>query len=234
MSRIIFLLLFLIFLNIKSLFSADFTLYYDIYLGSLKLGESKIQIKNGTYEATAKTVGAGDLIYPYTAKWKTHVDKEGFPQKTIITSKDRFKEREKHIIFDSANSRVTVERIRPKRSSQSFDLPYPLYDELSAFIASWYLDYQRNGAFELPLYIDGERHQVKIKLKGRGTCSLGNQTKTCFEIGVTLPEKSELLKRSREVTLFLLQEERFPVEIRGSLPLFGSLRAKLRNFTPGQ
>lgn len=230
MFRIIFIL-FLIITNIRTALSSEIQLYYDIYYSSIKLGESSIHIKNDTYEASAKTVGIGDKIYPYYAKWKTYVNKYGFPQKTIIISKDRFKEREKHIIFNSTDSKVTVERIRPKRSMQSFNLTFPLYDELSAFITSWHFDYLKTSYYEIPLYIDGERHSVKIKLKGVNSCSLGNHTKTCLEIGVTLPEKSELLRRSREVTILLLQEEKIPIEIRGSLPLFGSLRARLRSFS---
>lgn len=226
-----YLIIISIILSYNLAFSTEFTLHYDILLGSVKLGESTIQLRNNSYEARAKTVGPGDLIYPYSAKWITYIEKNGYPQKSIIISKDRFKQREKHIIFNSNNLKVIVEKIQPKRSSQSYDIPFPVYDELSAFVASWHLDYLKNGNFELPLYIDGERHQVKIKLKGKISCNFNNQTKTCLEIGVILPEKSELLRRSREVTLILLQEERFPIEIRGKLPLFGSLKAKLRSLS---
>lgn len=219
------------FFNIKISFSAEKIFFYEIYFGSIKLGESTIHIKKDSYEATAKTVGIGNVIYPYTARWITYITQDGLPQKSIITSKDRFKEREKHLIFNSINSKVIVERFLPKRSTQIYELIFPLYDELSAFVASWHIDYLKNSNYELPLYIDGERHQVKIKLKGKTSCLLGNQTKTCFEIGVILPEKSELLRRSREVTLLILTQERFPVEIRGNLPLFGNLKAKIRSYT---
>lgn len=228
--------LFLIFIilwhiNIGISYSTEKTFFYEIYFGSIKLGESIIYIKKDSYEAIAKTVGTGNLIYPYFAKWITYITPDGLPQKSIISSKDRFKEREKHLIFDSINSKVIVERVRPKISIQTYNLPFPLYDELSAFITSWHIDYYKNTNYELPLYIDGERHQVKIRLKGKTSCILGNQTKTCFEIAVTLPEKSELLKRSKEITIILLTQERFPVEIKGSLPLFGSLKAKIKSYS---
>jgi hypothetical protein len=43
-----------------------------------------------------------------------------------------------------------------------------------------------------------------------------------------LPEKSELLKRSKNVQIFLSKKDRIPIEIMGSLPIFGNLRAILK------
>jgi len=53
----------------------------------------------------------------------------------------------------------------------------------------------------------------------------------CQTIKVTLPEKSELLKRSKNVIIYINPEEEFPVILKGNLPLFGSLKAVLKSFS---
>jgi hypothetical protein len=50
----------------------------------------------------------------------------------------------------------------------------------------------------------------------------------CLELNITLPETSELLSRNRKVTVYLLKKEKYPIEIRGKLPLIGSLTGKLK------
>lgn len=226
-----FLFFLLIFFLSPQLLHAEIKLYYEIYYGSIKLGESQITINDRQYMATAQTTGIGNVIYPYTAKWTTEIDKDGYPLKSIIYSKDRFKEREKIITFEKAHKRVIIEKILPKKKDKSISLPFPLYDELTAFITSWSLNYVSNPNYELPLYVDEERHPVKITFKRNTSCTFENQNFTCWEIRALLPEKSELLKRSREVYIVLFPQKKIPIEIRGVLPIFGSLTAKLKKYS---
>jgi len=44
---------------------------------------------------------------------------------------------------------------------------------------------------------------------------------------VTLPPKSELLKRSKRAEVYLAKEEKVPVILKGFLPIVGALKAKL-------
>jgi len=211
---------------------ADLTLHYEIFYGPLKLGESKIIITPKEYKAIAYTTGIGNTLYPYQAEWVTIINEKGYPLKAVISSKDRFKERKKIILFDQANHTVTIEKVLPKPKKKNLQLPFPLFDELSAFVYAWNLNYSNQKEFQLPLYIDEERHFTKVTYKNHTTCKFGNQSEACLEIEVLLPEKSELLKRSRLVTLFLSQKRNLPLELRGKLPLFGSLRAELKGIYP--
>jgi len=43
-----------------------------------------------------------------------------------------------------------------------------------------------------------------------------------------LPKKSELLERASEVEILLLKDKKVPLELRGKLPIFGSLVGKLK------
>lgn len=205
------------------------TLFYEIFYGPVKLGESKIILKPQEYSAIAYTTGAGDVLYPYQAKWTSTLNQHNQPLKSLIHSRDRFKEREKILYFDEKNKSILVEKRLPQPKKKTYSITYPVYDELTGFIHSWNLNYQEKNYHEIPLYIDGERHLALINLKGYTTCKLGNKTLSCLEIKVILPEKSELLKRTKEVTFFLSADERIPIEIRGRLPIFGNLVARLKN-----
>ncbi|MEZ0344705.1 MAG: DUF3108 domain-containing protein [Caldimicrobium sp.] len=203
-------------------------LHYEIFYGPLKLGESKISISEKEYKAIAYTTGIGDIIYPYYAEWITSLDEKGYPLTAVIYSKDRFKERRKILYFDSKNQKVILEKILPKYKKKVFQIYFPVFDELSSFVYSWKLNYFSQKKYNLPLYIDGEKHFVSIDYIGILNCKYNDQEMTCFNLMVELPEKSELLKRSRKVQVYLLDKEKIPVEITGSLPLFGNLKAYLK------
>ncbi|MCX7612680.1 MAG: DUF3108 domain-containing protein [Caldimicrobium sp.] len=210
---------------------AEFKLYYEIFYGPVKLGESQISIDNKKYVAEARTTGIGNTIYPYFAKWTTEINAHGYPIKSHIFSKDRFKEREKIIAFDPQQKTVHLQKLLPKRKTKTILLPFPLYDELTAFVSSWYLNFNNTSVHELPLYIDEERHMVKINYKRSLSCTFHNKTYSCLEIQALLPDKSELLRRSKEVLILLWKEESIPLEIKGVIPIFGSLTARLKTYS---
>jgi hypothetical protein len=70
-----------------------------------------------------------------------------------------------------------------------------------------------------------------IEIQTKEPCEFLNKEIMCQTIKVTLPEKSELLKRSKNVIIYMHPQEKFPVIIKGNLPLFGSLKAVLKNFS---
>lgn len=224
-------IVFLIALLIPSLLSAETILYYEIFYGPIKLGESQIILNTKEVTAIAYTTGPGNLLYPYQVKWQTFIDEKGFPTKSYIYSKDRFKVREKNLIFYPEKKQVHYTQIQPSKKEKIYNnLPFPLFDELTAFITSWHLNYDEKSNFKLPLFIKGERHFAELNYQKVVSCSHNNATINCLSIQARLPEVSELLKRSKEVLLLLHKEERFPVEIKGTLPIFGSLTAKLKGY----
>jgi len=204
-------------------------LKYDISWGPLKLGEAKLYIKNEKYTAEVYTVGIGDFIYPYYAKWETYIDPEGYPLKSLIYSKHKSKERKREIIFDKKNGRVIYKKFLPKpKNPNIIFIKYPIYDELSAFIKSFGLDYSKNQIYEMPLFIKKRKEFVKIKFKKEKKCKFFNENRTCYLIKVELPPVSELLKRAGKSEMELLKNERYPVKLKGKLPLLGSLIGKLK------
>lgn len=223
----VFLTFFLVFLWVSPSLGG-FLLHYEIFYGPLKLGESKISISEREYKAIAFTTGVGDIIYPYYAEWITTLDEKGYPLTAIIYSKDRFKARKKILYFDSKNQKVILEKTLPKHKKQTFQISFPIFDELSSFVYSWKLNYSSQKKYNLPLYIDGERHFVNIENIGILNCKYNNQETTCLNLMIELPEKSELLKRSRKVQIYLLDKEKIPIEIIGSLPVFGNLKGYLK------
>lgn len=209
---------------------AETVLLYEIFYGPIKLGESKIILSQTEFHAYAYTTGTGNILYPYQAKWQSIIDSSGYPKKSIIFSKDPFKEREKMLIFSSTNHQVQLKQLRPSPKEKIYPISFPLYDELTAFIASWYLNYELHSTYKLPLFIKGEKHFANLKFKKVVPCNFNQTSSYCLEIETILPEASELLKRSKELTILLHKEERIPVELRGSLPIFGSLTAKLKSY----
>ncbi|MGC9141752.1 MAG: DUF3108 domain-containing protein [Caldimicrobium sp.] len=224
----ILLLILFILLFERNIVWGKLLLYYEIFYGPLKLGESKIIVSNKEYKAIAYTTKLGDLLYPYYFEWTTTINEKNYPLTSIIYSKDRFKERKKIIYFEQKKNEVIVEKILPKPKKISYQIPSPIFDELSSFVYSWKLDYFNKNDYQLPIYIDGERHFVYIKYSSVINCKFNNQTQECINLLIHLPEKSELLKRSKNVQIFLSKKDRIPIEIMGSLPIFGNLRAILK------
>jgi len=203
-------------------------LFYEIYYGPMKLGESKIVIKDKELKAVVYTTGIGNAIYPYYAEWTTNIDENGYPIKAIIYSKDRFKERKKIIYFLKGKNQVIVEKILPKPKKRTYTINFPVFDELSGFVYSW----STNSKFyNIPLFIDGEKHFAVINYKGESMCKVNNSNEICESYLIHLPEVSELLKRAKEVKSYLSKNKRIPIILEGKLPLFGALRAELRSFT---
>jgi len=214
----------------KNSYSAN--LFYEIFFGPFKVGEAGITVLKDIGVLTAKvyTTGLGNKIYPYYAIWQTKIDQNGYPIQTTIYSKERNKERKKMLYFDPKNSIVQEEKFLPKKDSNSIKVSFPIHDELSGFIEVW--DWQKlYPKFYIPLYIKKEKVYAIVEVHNKEKCKFLNKEITCQRINVILPEKSELLKRSREVILYMHPEERFPVTIKGSLPLFGSLKGVLKDYS---
>ncbi|PMP69093.1 MAG: hypothetical protein C0190_00595 [Thermodesulfobacterium geofontis] len=207
----------------------EIKLFYDIYYGPFKIGESEICITPEKYTATVYSVGLANSIFPYYAKWETWVDEKGYPKKTFIYSKERGKERKRVIYFKKEENNVIYQKLLPTyKKPENISLEFPIYDELSSFIASFYIDYTFYPKTKLPLFIKKSREYVRIEFKGRKTCEFEKEEKECLFIEVFLPKKSELLERSSEVEMLLLKEKKVPLELRGKLPIFGSLVGKLK------
>ena len=230
MLKIFLLLAISTFILTKNSYSSSF--FYEIYLGPIKVGESQISIlkSSNTLSAKVYTTGLGNMIYPYYATWETKVEKNGFPIQTIIYSKERSKERKKILHFDSKNSVVYEEKILPEKENKTVRVYFPIHDELSGFISVW--DWSKlPQKSSIPLYIKKERMFAIVEIQTKEPCEFLNKEIMCQTIKVTLPEKSELLKRSKNVIIYMHPEEKFPVIIKGNLPLFGSLKAVLKNFS---
>ncbi|HCE80483.1 MAG TPA: hypothetical protein DEQ05_06910, partial [Thermodesulfobacterium commune] len=213
----------------KDIVSLPKKLVYEIFYGPFKLGETIILIENSKYSAIVYTTGLGNVVYPYYAKWETWLDNQGNPFKTNIYSKDREKERKKSIFFDKERQVVNIKKGDiEKNLGKTFNVTYPIYDELTSFINSWLVDYLNQPKVEFPVYIKESRKFVKIALSKETSCMYEGKEEPCLELNITLPETSELLSRNRKVTVYLLKKEKYPIEIRGKLPLIGSLTGKLK------
>jgi len=135
-----------------SLSFAKLKLYYGIYWGPFKLGEAQIEYTENCYKAIVYTVGIGNFIYPYYAVWTTFIDKKGLPIKSEIYSKDRKKERKKIIKFERKKTQIIYQTILPEKGKpKSISCKFPVYDELSAFINSFFVNYnnkKREGFYK--------------------------------------------------------------------------------------
>lgn len=205
---------------------------YEIFYGPIKLGETQLIIEENKIKALVYTTGMGNTIYPFFASWETWIDPNGLPKKTWIYSKDSEKERKKEVSFEVENSVVRIKRLLPEEKPEEIHkLPYPLYDELSSFINSWLVDYSAKDKVSFPVYIKERREIIEVSLKKKAPCQFKAEEKVCLELLVLTPEKSELLKRAREITVYLLEKEKIPVEIKGKIPLFGSLTGRLKELS---
>ncbi len=226
---------FLFFLKGESIPNSLFTslkpieLFYGIYYGPFKIGECKIRITPRKYEAIVYSVGLGKIIYPYYAKWDTWVDEEGYPLKVLIYSKKRGKERKKLIKFNKKQNTVFYQKLLPKKKKpEIISVDFPVYDELSSFVRAISINYCYINKTTLPVYIKKSRSFIILKVEKETTCRIGKEKKKCIKVLVHLPKKSELLKRTSQIEMKILKGEKYPVELKGKLPLFGHLVGKLQ------
>ncbi len=203
-------------------------LFYKIYYGPFKIGESTIEITSEKYTAIVYDVGWVRWFFPYYAKWETWVDKNGYPKKVVIYSKERKKERKRVIYFKKNERKIIYQEILPKyKRPKNLFIDFPIYDELSALVFSFYINYTKHSQIELPLFIKESRAYMELKFKERKICKFKKEKRKCLFIKVFLPKKSELLKRSSKAEMLLLEKERVPLELRGKLSILGSLVGKL-------
>ncbi len=204
-------------------------LFYEIRYGPFKVGETEIYITPEKYTAIVYSVGLAKWIFPFYAKWETWVDKKGYPEKTIVYSKERGKERKRIIYFKKEEGKIVYQKLLPEcKEPENILLEFPIYDELSSFIASFHIDYTKQSKVKIPLFIKKNREYIKIEFKERKNCNFENEKRECFYIKVFLPKKSELLERASEAEMLLWEEKKVPLELRGKLPIFGSLVGKLK------
>jgi len=214
------------FVNIKK---RNLELLYEVYWGPFKVGESHIVITPEKYTTHVYTAGLGKLFFPFYATWETWVDENGTPEKVIIFSNERGKKRKKIIKFDKQRGIVIYQKILPKKKApEIIPVKFPVYDELSAFVAAFFIDYKKFPQAKLPLYIKKEKHYVKLHFKKEVICKVEKKNKKCLKIEAHLPQKSELLKRTSDLEVLLLEKERYPFSLKGKLPIFGSLVGKLK------
>ncbi len=204
-------------------------LFYEIYYGPLKIGEATIEITSEKYTAIVYDVGWIKWFFPYYAKWETWVDKNGYPKKVVIYSKERKKERKRIIYFKTSERKIVYQRILPEyKSPENISVNFPIYDELSALVHSFYINYAKYPQIKLPLLIIENRAYMKLKFEKEIDCKFAKKEKRCLLIKVTLPKKSELLRRSSKAEMLLLKKERVPLELRGKLFILGSLVGRLK------
>jgi len=196
-------------------------LFYDIYWGPFLVGKSEIVITPNFYESKVFTAGIGSWFFHFVAIWKTYVFPDGHPKKVIIWSKKWGKERQKRILFLPKEGKVIIVLSKPPKKGhpRTYALKYPVYDELSAFVAAFYIDYKKHPRVVLPLFIRHFYSQVKLELKGEKDL----KGEKCYKVLVKLPKVSELLRRSSRVEVFLSEKRRIPLVLKSSLPIFGSL-----------
>ncbi len=202
-------------------------LKYSIGWLFVKLGESIIKINQNFYMAEVYTTGIGNLIYPYHAIWKTWLTPDKIPYKVLIFSKSRHGLRKKLLLFDKKYEKVTIQKLLPKFEVDEVKIKFPVYDELSAFILSFSLDYRQKNFFTIPLYVCRKRCLLKLFKKRELVYKWNNRSQKCYEILIDLPQESELLRHSREVWMWLLEKEKIPVKLIGKLPIIGNLEGIL-------
>ncbi len=206
----------------------EIKLFYDIYWGPFKVGESQIYILSNKYVAIAYSLGIASSLFPFYAKWETWIDKEGYPEMSIIYSEEKNKKRKRILYFKKASNKIIIQKLLPtSKAPEEIYIEFPIYDELSSFLTSFFIDYWSFPKKEIPIYVKKSREYVKLNFEKKLKCNFLEDQKTCLKVNVYLPEKSELLKRSSEVEMILLEKERFPLELKGRLPIFGSLIGKL-------
>ncbi len=183
--------------------------------------------------AYARTTGLGALIFPFRSLWRTVLDPKGYPRKTEIEILERNHPKRKILRFEPEKGLVIKEKITPRKHvRETFRVRYPLYDELTAFWATLAFPWKGPGdRMALPVFARGKVHRVSIVAKRLKEIKSFRGWERALEIEALLPFESELIKRSRNMKLYL-SPEGWPLIGEGDIPL-GHLKVYLEKALAG-
>ena len=206
----------------------DLYLEYRVSWSLVPLGKIELWEKEGQAVAYAYTTGLGALILPFKSLWQTEINRRGEPLRTVIEVLERGKAKRKCLYFDRQGGRVVKEKITPQKYRREvFSASFPIFDELSGFLAVRTLDWKAPGQTHLlPVFGGKKAHLARVRFKGRKEIRTFRGREKVAEIEVALPFESELLKRSPRIRMYL-SADGLPVVVKGKIPL-GHLTARLQ------
>lgn len=223
----IFLCLLLVSLSIQSAKAQDLYFEYRVSWEFIVIGKIEIWKKDGQAVAYARTTGLGAFIFPFKSLWRTETNQAGEPVRTEIEVLERGQPKRKCIFFDRKNGCVIKEKITfEKHRRDTFPANFPLFDELTGFLAALSLNWDSPGqVYTLPIFAGKKTHFARLLFKGQKKIKSFRGWEKVREIEVSLPFKSELIKRSQKIRVYLSMEG-LPVVVEGDIRL-GHLTAYL-------
>ncbi len=203
-------------------------LKYKVRWLGFTAGKIRIQIKSSpdqTYAvAYSKTVGVVRLFFPFQSRWECWIGPDGYPRKSRIWRKRGKKEVTKEFVFDQEKG--VVKRIY-KGKIRVDKVDHRVYDELSAFVASFRMKWQRPGEKKtFWIYAHRKAHQAVLTYvkdeEVKTYCGWVKAKRIQADFGF----QSELVKRARKAVFWWWKGQM--VQSEGDMPI-GHLTAILRN-----
>ena len=204
--------------------------FYDVHWMGVPAGKIKLLVReNPQYiylRVDSRTIGMVRLLFPFRSTWECWCKKNGYPIRSKIYRQKGKKEVIKFFIFDQR--RGLVWRLKKgKKKIKKYKLRhYPVYDELSGFVASTHLEWQEPGETkEMWIYAHKKANLTHITY-------LGEEKQKAFwgqvlaqKLSVRFGFESELVKRAKKARLWLYKGRVIKAE--GDIVL-GHLTVKLK------
>ncbi len=207
---------------------AESLLKYNVRWLGFTAGKIQIKIQpkdQMTYVvAYSKTVGFVRLFFPFQSKWECWIGPDGYPVKSRIWRKRGDKEVTKEFLFQQEKG--IVKRIY-KGKVRIDKVDRKVYDELSAFVASFKIQWDKPGAQKyFWIYSHRKAHQAVLTYAKDEEIKTYCGWVTAKRIQADFGFQSELVKRARKAVFWWWHKQM--VQSEGDMPI-GHLTAILRN-----
>ncbi len=226
------LALLVLFLWVSEVQAWDYYWQYQVKWGPMAVGKIELWIGEGEAIAYAYTTGLGAWLLPLKARWQLQTTPERVPLKSVIEVLERKKARLKLFYFEPSQGRIRWEKKDGKKKKRGeIKATFPVYDEFSAFLKTLSLLVPTRSAFSLPVLAHQKIYQAEIQILRKEILHTFRGKEKTWVVKARLPFPSELIRRSREVTLWVSQD-RIPVLVQGKIVL-GHLTAVLTQILVG-
>jgi len=195
------------------------------------VGRIELWLSPQRLTAYAYTTGLGALIFPFRSLWRTEIDPQGFPRRTVIEVLEKGHPKRKVIAFFPQEGRVEKLKVTPKKERrESFRTKLPAYDELSAFYAVLKHSFRPGETLSLPVFAGEKVHPARVVARDWEKVKTYRGWEKALRLDIEFSFESELIRRSRRAKLWV--RKGIPLVGEGDIPL-GHLNIYLEKVSEG-
>ena len=229
-------------------FSLGETLYFDLYVGFLHVGEGQLQLKKNPVRykeknyahlcAYGKTKGFWRMIYKVDDTWGSYYDlKEGYPVYFYRFLKENSYRKYETTTFDQKSHTAHVEiyedqALKTRKEAHRYALKKRSYDIISIYykIRTLRLDtFEEGQLLKLPVFFEDICYEISIRYLGTHLLKTDLGTYKAHLLMPIMPKNKAFSGEDAVKVWISTDRNRLPLRIYADMKL-GSVRMDLKSF----